>query len=133
MKSQALYTFIIVFSIMVMVTMGCALASRVLEETQPSASVDPTLDSTIDAPPAITGTPAQANNETSEPVEAATATLPSPTYPAAESGSCTSDQCIFDGTFLLARPIGSTGRNKIDPTYRFGSNRANGSNINPCH
>jgi murein DD-endopeptidase MepM/ murein hydrolase activator NlpD len=31
--------------------------------------------------------------------------------------------CVSDGTFLLARPIGPSGRNTIDPSYRFGSNK----------
>ena len=131
MKTPPPYAIFFVLSIILMVTMGCALANMLLAETPTPTSIEPTLGATNMVPPAITDTPAPAENETTEPVEAATATLPSPTYPVTESGSCTSDQCVFEGTFLLARPIGSTGRNIIDPTYRFGTN--GGGKSDPNH
>lgn len=40
-----------------------------------------------------------------------------------EPQPCEEDLCVSSGSFLLSRPIGSTGRNTIDPSYRYGDYR----------
>jgi murein DD-endopeptidase MepM/ murein hydrolase activator NlpD len=115
---------------LVIITMGCALASQVMgvDESPPSANSTPAA--TIEVLPTIADTPTSAAIETSESVEVATATLPSTPEPPTEFSPCYSEQCITDGTFFLSRPIGPTGRNIIDPTYRFGDNRRGKSDPN---
>jgi len=43
--------------------------------------------------------------------------------------SCTSNVCTSAGSFLLARPIGTGGRNTIETAYRFGVLRSNDAGV----
>jgi hypothetical protein len=48
---------------------------------------------------------------------------PEPTLPQVDSKPCEKSICLESGTFLLERPIAPTGRNTIDPSYRYGDYR----------
>jgi murein DD-endopeptidase MepM/ murein hydrolase activator NlpD len=46
---------------------------------------------------------------------------PSGSSPTATAMACSSTMCTFPGHFYLQRPIAPTGRDTVDPTYRYGS------------
>ena len=120
MKSPRMYPVILLFLMLVIITMGCALASQVMgvDEATPSTNLTPVA--TKEVVPTMVDTPLPAEEETSEPVEPPTSTLPPPTEPPTEITPCYAEECTTSGIFLLARPIGPSGRNVVDPSYRFG-------------
>lgn len=124
MKNLARF-WILIFAVGVlfMVTISCMVAS-------------PLLGGSATATPIgfLEATPIQVQTATLEATQVSNPTLipptenlaPTPTEllpttaPAETNQPCTQDFCIYDGYFLLERPIGSEGRNTIDYSYRFG-------------
>lgn len=106
-----------------LVTVSCAFASQLLGGAAPAPSVSPIVITATQIPP-TTPEAAQISSPTPPPTTeqpAPTSTAPPPTSePEASIQSCTGDSCVYDGSFLLGRPIGSDGRNTIDTSYRFG-------------
>jgi murein DD-endopeptidase MepM/ murein hydrolase activator NlpD len=81
-------------------------------------------------------TPAFTETEPQEPLQENTDTptlslKPAPAQTAVSTAAlstpdpaCDQDVCIEPGTFILSRPIGSDGRNTVDPSNRFGEYRS---------
>lgn len=77
-------------------------------------NADPTSEPQPTEPEPV---PPTASPKPKKPVKEATPTADTEVAPKSE---CNQDLCIYDGVFLLERPIGSQGRNVIDPSTRFG-------------
>ncbi len=75
----------------------------------PAAATQPEAAAPTNPPPEAT--PDQSSAPTPEPSPEPAGQLPTP---------CAEDTCVVDGVFILQRPIGSIGRNTIDPSTRYG-------------
>lgn len=120
-RPLTLSLFIFAISILLM-TGGCGSADStpVVERVEPSATPDQTAEAVVaTAAPELTE-PANADDEA--PTEAAP-TEEAPEEIAGVVEPCGEEVCLYDGWFLLERPIGPEGRNTIDHTSRFGTFR----------
>lgn len=126
MKLLRLYPFFLVFSVVLMVSIGCSLTSQGSGERENIPMSSSTPIPTSEILPTTVDTPIPQEAETSEPDEPSTATSPPtelPPEPQTKISPCYDEQCTMEGAFLLSRPIGPSGRNVIDPSYRFGELR----------
>ena len=97
-------------------------------DTPPTA--EPQETEAVEVAPEPTEVPEQPPEEPTAlpPTEAPSPTEAPPEEPeppAESTEQCTDDVCIEAGSFLLARPLAPTGRNTIDPSYRYGDYRQN--------
>lgn len=117
-----------------MITLGCSLSGQASGEREAIPPSSSTPIPTSEVIPSTANTAIPPDGETSEPAEPPTVTPPPPSE--APSGSqneltpCHDEQCTMEGSFLLSRPIGPSGRNVIDPSYRFGELRRRRSEPN---
>ncbi|MCK4899663.1 MAG: peptidoglycan DD-metalloendopeptidase family protein [Anaerolineales bacterium] len=126
MKKKPVLIFTLLTISLVMVSISCQLidSGTTAEESAPAivdtsedAQVDPTATPQVVEPQEPTSLPpteAPAPEDTPEP---------EPTLPQVEAKACEEAICLESGTFLLERPIAPTGRNTIDPSYRYGDYR----------
>ncbi len=120
MKSLRMFPVFLIFLVLLMVTIGCALSSQGSGGDEAIPTPSGALVATSEVLPTTVDTPIPAVEETEEPVEPPTSTIPSPTEPPSALTPCYDEICTSSGSFLLARPIGPSGRNVVDPSYRFG-------------
>jgi hypothetical protein len=123
---KSLFLALVIFAIStLLITAGCGSADGTpeVDAAGPSPTPDRTAESVVATePPEVTEPPSSAGEE---PTQSA-ATKPAPAESAANLTaveSCGEDVCLYDGWFLLERPIGPDGRNTIDHTSRFGTFR----------
>jgi murein DD-endopeptidase MepM/ murein hydrolase activator NlpD len=122
-KSRKTFFVVLVSAVLIVVSVSCGRGTGPSEiegtssspATSPAAStISPTPESqAIESPTQVTVPPAQSPYP---PPTAESESLP--------SAPCSDEVCIQAGYFLLQRPIGSDGRNTIDPTSRFGIYRS---------
>ena len=121
MKSPR-YPFIIIAVFLLLVAVGCS--------TGGSPPVDVETDQEVtESVPEPTEPPAQpeAEEPTAPPPTEATAPTEvppeQPEQPPVDLTPCTDEVCVEIGSFILARPVGPSGRQSIDPSFRFGDYR----------
>ncbi|MGB5846677.1 MAG: M23 family metallopeptidase [Anaerolineales bacterium] len=109
--------------LLLMVVTGCSLGGNSTSEESantPVAEAAPTTSAPteeIQSPPEPTPLPpTEVPAPTDSPQEL-------PEQPQVDLSPCTEEVCVENGSFLLARPIAPSGRNTIDPSYRFGDYR----------
>jgi len=124
-KNRAIH--LIVFAIILfLISIGCNFGSNLLGSEEPEQNVveAATLSTTT---PTATSQALEPQGPTSLPPTEAPAPEdtpePEPTLPQVETKPCEDAICLVSGTFLLERPIAPTGRNTIDPSYRYGDYR----------
>ena len=126
MKKNPAFIFTVLTITLVIVSISCQLSgsSTTAEESAP-ATVDTSEDALVD--PTATPQVVETQEPTSVPPTEAAAPEdipePEPTLAQVEVKSCEEAICLESGTFLLERPIAPTGRNTIDPSYRYGDYR----------
>lgn len=122
MKKSPFLPFVILVGLIFLVSVSCSFGSSQLTPTPLGQSENETLPTFTTEfiptepavePPIATPLP---------PQEDFTPTL-EPTPAPEEPEPCQDDVCMLSGVFLLARPIAPSGRNSIDPSYRFGDYR----------
>lgn len=124
---KSLFGPIVFASILLLVLSGCSFGS--------SPTAEPEITEAVELAPDPTEIPTQPPEEPTAPPPTdpppptegppPTEVPPEETEPPAVSEPCIDDVCIESGSFLLARPLGPTGRNTIDPSYRYGDYRHN--------
>lgn len=120
---KSLFAPIVFASILLLVLAGCSFGI--------SPTAEPEVTEAVELAPEPTDVPTQPPEEPTAlpPTEAPpppTEVPPEEPEEAPESSEpCTEDVCIQEGSFLLARPLAPTGRNTIDPSYRYGDYRHN--------
>jgi len=120
MKNPTRFWILLAVIVLFSVTVSCMFASQLLGEAGPAPSISP-IEVTATQIPPTTPEATQVSSPTPPPPPAQTSTAPLPTTePAASNQPCVEETCVYDGYFLLERPIGSGGRNTIDYSYRFG-------------
>jgi len=121
MKSSR-YPLLILAVFLLLVAVGCSTGGG------PPADVD-SADTSTEAAPEPTVLPAQpeAEEPTAPPPTEATAPTEvppeEPEQPPVDLTPCTDEVCVVSGSFILARPVGPSGRQSIDPSFRFGDYR----------
>jgi len=118
------FLFIAVFVLLVAV--GCSTGGSSPDDVETDAAVTESV-------PEPTELPSQPEEETAaeEPTAPPSTEAPAPTevpqeepeQPPVDLAPCTDEVCVESGSFILARPIASSGRQSIDPSYRFGDYR----------
>jgi murein DD-endopeptidase MepM/ murein hydrolase activator NlpD len=123
MKKIPLTLIVFASIILLLVLAGCSLGgSSPTAENQEAETVEAAPPAT-DVPTALPEEPtALPPTEAPPPTEGPPE---EPEQPADSPEPCAEDVCIETGSFLLARPLSPTGRNTIDPTYRYGDYRHN--------
>ncbi len=118
---KTLFTPIVFLAILLLlVSAGCSLGgSSPAEESSDTPAVEAAPASTD-----ITTLPPE-EPDTQEPTPLPPTEEPAPTdiTPEEELKTCSDEVCLENGSFLLARPVAPSGRNTIDPSYRFGDYR----------
>jgi murein DD-endopeptidase MepM/ murein hydrolase activator NlpD len=124
-KSPAFILTLLALILIISVT-GCQLGTsqQAAAGSQPEVVETPTP--LVENPTAIPQIP-----ETQTPTELPPAEPPDVEDPPADDPPparldeelCSDEVCVESGSFLLERPIAPTGRNTIDPSYRYGDYR----------
>jgi murein DD-endopeptidase MepM/ murein hydrolase activator NlpD len=130
-KNRAIH--LIVFAIILfLISIGCNFGSNLLGSEEPEQNVveaatlsttTPTATSQALEPQEPTPLPPTESPDSGEEPEVEESPTQEPAPAKVEPQSCEEDLCVSSGSFLLARPIGPTGRNTIDPSYRYGDYR----------
>ena len=132
MKKNPKLIFTVLTITLIIASISCQLGgSGSTPEESVLATVETPVTSLDDPPPTSQAvepqepSPLPPTQEPDSSVESEVEELPTqePEPAKEEPQSCEEDVCVSSGTFLLARPIGSTGRNTIDPSYRYGDYR----------
>ncbi|HEX6306301.1 MAG TPA: M23 family metallopeptidase [Anaerolineales bacterium] len=116
-------TILAIFTLLFIAACGTADGTPEVDSADPSPTPDRTAEAVV-----ATVAPA-ATEPTSSAAEAPTQSAPTEPAPAEPQANLTSvepcgeDVCLYDGWFLLERPVGPDGRNTIDHTSRFGTFR----------
>jgi murein DD-endopeptidase MepM/ murein hydrolase activator NlpD len=117
---------------LVIVSISCQFSGS---GTTPEGSVPATVetpDNSLEESPATpqaiepqeaTPLPATEEPDSGEEPEVEESPTQEPATVKEDPQPCEENLCVSSGSFLLARPIGSTGRNTIDPSYRYGDYR----------
>lgn len=117
---KSLVTTLAFSTIILFVLAGCSLGGS-------SPTAEPQETEAVEVAPEPTDVPTQPPEEPTAPppteVPPPTEIPPQEPEPPAASEPCTDDVCMESGSFLLARPLGPTGRKTIDPSYRYGDYR----------
>jgi murein DD-endopeptidase MepM/ murein hydrolase activator NlpD len=112
--------------LLLLVAAACSLGgSSPTEESSDTSAEDAALPAT-DIPTLSPEEPAEEEPTALPPTEA-----PPPTDTPAEEPEqseeelkrCSDEACLENGSFLLSRPVGPSGRNTIDTSYRYGDYR----------
>ena len=132
MKKNPGLIFTVLTITLVIVSISCQLSGGgSTPEESVSASVETPVNS-LEDPPATpqavepqepTPLPPTQEPDSGEEPEVEETPTQEPEPAKEEPQPCEEDLCVSSGSFLLARPIGSTGRNTIDPSYRYGDYR----------
>ena len=125
MNRYPFLAFIFLIGLLFIVSISCNFGSQ-LSQDSPQGSEGETLPTST--PVLIPTQPAQEPAEETplpqenEPPPTEVPIL-EPTPVPQESEPCQEGVCTLSGSFLLARPIDPSGRNTIDPSYRYGDYR----------
>jgi murein DD-endopeptidase MepM/ murein hydrolase activator NlpD len=127
-KNRAIH--LIVFAIILfLISIGCNFGSNLLGSEEPEQNVveaatlsttTPTATSQALEPQEPTPLPPTESPDSGEEPEVEESPTQEPAPAKEEPQPCEEDLCVSSGSFLLARPIAPTGRNTIDPSYRYG-------------
>jgi murein DD-endopeptidase MepM/ murein hydrolase activator NlpD len=123
---KSLFTPIVFLALFILlISAGCGLGDSTATEESPDTSVVEAAPTAVEAPTLPPEEPAAEEPTALPPTEAPPPTdVPSESeQPEVETPPCTDEVCLEQGTFLLARPLAPTGRNTIDPSYRYGDYR----------
>lgn len=125
MKKSPALIFTVLAVLLFMVSASCQFGSQLaVAESEPNADEGPAISE--EDPTATAQVPAAQAPTVPPPTEAPTLEdTPEPEPPQVQEdiAPCSDEVCIETGYFLLERPIAPTGRNTIDPSYRFGDYR----------
>jgi murein DD-endopeptidase MepM/ murein hydrolase activator NlpD len=126
MKKNSAFIIMTLIVILGIVSTSCQLSGRsaTTEESAPATveRTEPILVEAIATPQVVETQEPTSLPPTETPVPEATPE-PEPTSVAVDAKPCKEAICLESGTFLLERPIAPTGRNTIDPSYRYGDYR----------
>ena len=123
MKRSPFHSIIFLVGLLFIVSVSCNFGNRQLEPTAPqqpdieSPSSATTESLSTEQPPTETPLPTEIEPEPTDIPTLEPTSLPQEPEP------CQDDVCTLNGSFLLARPIAPSGRNTIDPSYRYGDYR----------
>lgn len=129
-KSALIYTFLT--ALFVIISISCQVSSIGSAQGEPTptsaeALADEPLEPT--AVPQVVETedptplPPTEEPEVAQQPEVEESPAEQPAEAQFEPQNCSQEVCVSQGSFLFARPIGPSGRNTIDPSYRFGDYR----------
>jgi murein DD-endopeptidase MepM/ murein hydrolase activator NlpD len=111
---------------LVLLTVSCGSGAPATTEAQfEQGAAEATPEPTV-VPPVEVDQPATQEPTALPPTEALSPTeapTEEPQQPQMDLSPCTEEICVKNGSFLLLRPIGDSGRQTIDPSYRYGDYR----------
>jgi hypothetical protein len=115
------YPILIISVILLLVAAGCNTGETAPGDTEIVTEAVPEPTEMSSGPE---GEPAAEEPTAMPPTEAPAPTEVPPEEPEqADLVACTDEVCVKSGSFVLLRPIDSSGRQTIDPSYRFGDYR----------
>jgi hypothetical protein len=123
MKRSPFHSIIFLVGLLFIVSVSCNFGNRQIEPTAPQQpdiefpSSATTESLSTEQPPTETPLPTEIEPEPTDIPTLEPTSLPQEPEP------CQDDVCTLNGSFLLARPIAPSGRNTIDPSYRYGDYR----------
>lgn len=120
------YLVITMAVFLVLFTVSCGSGAPATSEAQFEQNAAEATAEPTEVPPEEVGQPPTQEPTALPPTEAPAPTeapTEEPVQPQMDLSPCTEEVCGKAGSFLLLRPIGDTGRQTIDPSYRYGDYR----------
>jgi murein DD-endopeptidase MepM/ murein hydrolase activator NlpD len=114
MKPRTPFFIVLVSIVLIVASVGCGRGTG-------PAVTEGTSSSPQASPESATIRPTSESRATASPTQVA---VPATEAASPPSQPCSDEVCVESGYFLLQRPIGTEGRNTIDPTSRYGTYRS---------